>query len=451
MKKAIIFPLLFTVTISECATWFVSTQGIDSNPGTFDQPWASVQKGFSSIRPGDTLFIRGGTYLPSGTQGGGMFCGACASRRKGTQARHYNVFAYPGELPVIDCRKMTAFPGERAGILLEDCDYWTIRGIEITMVRQYPGPPARRSRGLLVQSGNSNTIENISVHNIEGPGIELRDASENNLFINCDSFDNYDPHSQVPGDDADGFDIGFIAVRQGNDRVNTLDGCRAWSNSDDGFDMYQSNGYHGIYILRECWAWKNGYLPDGVTRSGDGNGFKLGADNSYPPDPKTRRSLYNCIACANRQRGFSQESANVRMVFYNNLAFRNGSWGFSFFYYDLPDTLRNNISYKNEYGQIEHQGINRIHDHNSWDSGIELSLSDFVSTEQKELASHRQSDGSLPGIAFMHLRKGSRLIDAGAGPGILFQGTAPDMGPFETDPDGAGSFAEGKRYLQKTK
>ena len=94
------------------------------------------------------------------------------------------------------------------------------------------------------------------------------------------TYNNYDPYSDTPGDDADGFDVGFITARSGNDRVNTMIGCRAWSNSDDGFDLYQYPGYHGIYIMDHCWAWKNGYTSDGVTMAGDGNGFKLGADNN---------------------------------------------------------------------------------------------------------------------------------------------------------------------------
>ncbi len=435
MKNTFILTFLFLFAAADCATRYVATDGSDSNPGTFQQPWLSIQKGFNSLFPGDTLYIRGGIYLPVGTPGGGMISGVFAARRKGTEARRYNIFSYPGETPVIDCSNMTGSASERAGILLAACDYWYIRGIEITAVRQYKGPPSRRAQGLLIQSGNNNRIECVSAYNIEGPGIQLRDASEGNLFLNCDAFNNYDPYTEVAGDDADGFDIGFIAARSGNDRVNTLIGCRSWSNSDDGFDMYQYRGYHGIYVIKECWAWKNGYLPDGISKSGDGNGFKLGTDNAYAPDQRIRRTLFDCIAFSNRQRGFSQESANVRMLFYNNLAYKNGSWGFSFYYYDLPDTLRNNISYKNVNGQIENQGINRIHEHNSWDTRVTVTDADFVSLDASQLASARQPDGSLPGITFLHLQKGSDLIDAGVYTGLPFFGRAPDLGPFETKTD----------------
>jgi hypothetical protein len=416
------------------ATFFVATNGNDSNPGTIDQPWLTIQKGFNALSPGDTLFIRGGTYNPTGTISGGQISGAVANRKTGTATKMYNVLAYPGEQPVLDCRNITNPSFGRVGILIISSDYWHIRGIEITRVDQCQGPPVQRGQGLLIQSGNYNTIESVSAHHNGGPGLEIRDLSEGNLFLNCDAYNNFDPYTSPPGDDADGFDVGFIAARSGNERVNTLIGCRSWSNSDDGFDLYQYPGYHGIYILRNCWAWKNGFSKDGMAQAGDGNGFKLGADNNYPLDATVRRTLTNCIAYANRQRGFSQESANVKMIFYNNLAYRNGTWGFSFYYYDVQDTLRNNLSYKNTDGQIENQGVKRIHDHNSWDSKIILTDADFVSLDASQLSHSRKSDGSLPEITCFHPAAGSDLKDSGTDVGLPYSGKAPDIGVFESSP-----------------
>jgi hypothetical protein len=119
------------------------------------------------------------------------------------------------------------------------------------------------------------------------------------------------------------------------------------------------------------------------------------------------------------------------MLFYNNLAFKNGTWGFSFYFYDLEDTLRNNISYRNRDGQIENQGVNRIHDHNSWDTRVRLSDADFVSLDVTQLAGARKSDGSLPAIRCFELTATSDLIDAGTDVGLPFSGKAPDIGVFE--------------------
>src|SRR4029077_20715569 len=44
----------------------------------------------------------------------------------------------------------------------------------------------------------------------------------------------------------------------------------------------------------------------------------------------------------------------------------------------------------------------------------------------------RKADGSLPDIDFMRLVAGSHLIDAGVDVGLPFNGSAPDLGYFET-------------------
>jgi hypothetical protein len=45
------------------ATYYVATNGSDSNPGTIDQPFATINRGAAGLRPGDTLYVRGGTYF----------------------------------------------------------------------------------------------------------------------------------------------------------------------------------------------------------------------------------------------------------------------------------------------------------------------------------------------------------------------------------------------------
>ena len=46
----------------ENRNYFVATNGNDTNPGTFDSPWATWGKAFTSVsvKAGDTVFFRGG-------------------------------------------------------------------------------------------------------------------------------------------------------------------------------------------------------------------------------------------------------------------------------------------------------------------------------------------------------------------------------------------------------
>ena len=44
-------------------TYYVAPNGNNSNPGTFDRPWATPAYGAKQLQPGDTLIIRSGRYI----------------------------------------------------------------------------------------------------------------------------------------------------------------------------------------------------------------------------------------------------------------------------------------------------------------------------------------------------------------------------------------------------
>jgi hypothetical protein len=70
--------------------------GKDEGPGSFDQPFGSVQRGMDALRAGDTLYLRGGYYALDRV--------ASLSGPGGAEGRWLTISAYPGETPVIDGR-----------------------------------------------------------------------------------------------------------------------------------------------------------------------------------------------------------------------------------------------------------------------------------------------------------------------------------------------------------
>ncbi|HEY0868171.1 MAG TPA: DUF1565 domain-containing protein, partial [Fimbriimonas sp.] len=46
----------------QATTYFVSTTGSDQNFGTELFPWRTLRKGLTSLKAGDTLYVRGGLY-----------------------------------------------------------------------------------------------------------------------------------------------------------------------------------------------------------------------------------------------------------------------------------------------------------------------------------------------------------------------------------------------------
>ena len=64
-KSAVIAVGLLSVLLAGSASgmdYYVSTTGSDTNPGSLAEPFATIQHAVSVMIPGDTCYIRGGTY-----------------------------------------------------------------------------------------------------------------------------------------------------------------------------------------------------------------------------------------------------------------------------------------------------------------------------------------------------------------------------------------------------
>jgi hypothetical protein len=73
------------------STHYVSVRGSDDNPGSLDRPWRTIAHAVSELGPGDTLFIREGTYLERPELSA-----------SGTADAPITIQSYPGERAVID-------------------------------------------------------------------------------------------------------------------------------------------------------------------------------------------------------------------------------------------------------------------------------------------------------------------------------------------------------------
>src|SRR6476619_2837533 len=63
----LVYALVFFLGTSaaQAATFYVATTGNDSNPGTLAQPFRTMRQGVSVLVPGDTTYVRAGTYFES--------------------------------------------------------------------------------------------------------------------------------------------------------------------------------------------------------------------------------------------------------------------------------------------------------------------------------------------------------------------------------------------------
>jgi MYXO-CTERM domain-containing protein len=382
-------------------------------------PCGSVGSAQTLAAAGDTVWIRGGNY-----QGPSSGLIGVSFTKSGASNNRIKYFAYQNEIPVFNF--MNINPTNRVTGFDITASFIHIRGLEVRGVRQYRA--GDDSWGVRIRgSASNNVLEALNVHHNEAPGIFITDGA-NNLILNCDSHHNYDVLEM--GGSGDGF-----GCHSTNGANNTFSGCRAWYNSDDGYDFINARG--GTCIVEKSWAFLNGFIPDTTMPIGNGAGFKAGGFGSPPtnyPNPVPRHVVRQCIAFGNRSQGFYANHHNGGIDFFNNLAFRNPAN-----YNMLADsgfpsnhTIRNNIAMAS--GTAITNLTGGTDTFNSWTSslGVTVNSMDFLSVMESEAQAPRQADGSLPNVNFGRLAPGSDLIDKGTDVGLPFSGSAPDLGPFET-------------------
>ena len=106
------------------SSFYVSTTGDDSNPGTQTAPWRTVQHSADTVRAGSTVNVRGGVYEE-----------LVSIKASGNAADGYITFrSYPGETAVLDAEHFA--PDGRSGILtIHNKNYVRVEGLEIRNYR----------------------------------------------------------------------------------------------------------------------------------------------------------------------------------------------------------------------------------------------------------------------------------------------------------------------------
>lgn len=418
---------------------FVATDGDDSNAGTMASPYWSVQRAQTEASPGDTVYLRGGTYQISVNDISrveqNLF--ACISflDKDGTASNKINYWAYPGETPHFDFSAVAPADQRVVGFWVE-ADYVHLKGIEITGIQV---SITTHTESYCVYSwGNNNIFEKISMHDNKGTGLRHRRGG-NNLFLNCDAYNNHDDVSQNGlGGNTDGFGCHPNSAGMGN----VFKGCRAWFNSDDGFDCIRSAAE---ITFDSCWAMYNGYSQS-FQNLGDGTGFKIGGyaydEASRIPNPVPVNTVSFCIAVRNKANGFYSNHHLNGNNWLHNTAYKN-AFNFNMVNRESAQSqninvngyshvLKNNLSFQGRSGETAYLDTsqNTVLT-NSFGMNFSLSNTDFISLDESQLMAPRKADGSLPDIDFMAIDPSSPLMNAGSDIGFPFLGSAPEPGALE--------------------
>ena len=439
------FSLSFLLSSSlSAATYFAAPAGT-GNGSSYSSP-CSLNTGISKLKnAGDTLYLLGGQYDLGNTK---------ISSKNGSNTAYIVISGYPGEQAILDFRT-TAY-GKRGLQVDSSCTYLHIKDLTL----RYSG------KNNLYNEGSYCLFENLDIYGSSDTGCQMK-VGGYNIIKNVDSHDNFDYELDKSGNltqcdfggNADGF-----ADKQHSGAPNHYIGCRAWNNSDDGWDFFD-RVTTGETIIEQSICYKNGPAyydmrnhpryqtdkawfdqfatprtvvdADGNTvtvsldrypNMGNGNGFKMGGNYS-----SHQIMVHHCLAVANTVKGFDQNNNDGTMRVYNNTGYLNGyDFGFTTKYGTL--SIQNCLSYKSKNNNATQSKTTLVNSYNSWNiSGLTVSTSDFLSLDTTQILAARQADGSLAEGTLLRLAAGSPLIDAGTNVGLTYTGAAPDLGCYETD------------------
>ncbi|MBQ4042292.1 MAG: right-handed parallel beta-helix repeat-containing protein [Prevotella sp.] len=416
----------------------VATTGSDTNDGTEAAPLATIHKAMELVKAGDRILVHEGTYTISERI---KIPELPTNADKRCELRAWPESAV-GKV-IIDGSAMNhttqnEFKMGRCIYVNHLANYWTFYGLVLQNAEDN-GMKVEGSyniierctfrwnndTGLQIGMFKDFTIEETKSFPISGqpqfnPGYTY---CRYNKVINCDSYENADARTYNGSDDygdADGF-----ACKLFPGPGTEFHGCRAWTNSDDNWDLYMV--YHPV-VIDSCWAYNAGRTKDGKD-VGNGNGFKLGGGGTSGGAAFAQSTgahvVTNCVAFGNLKKGFDQNNAYEGMYILNCVGWGNDfNYRFSTeFKYGLMD-IHNCIGWgaKSNNHEFLSSGPEHNTDYNSWttidgcepikDKKIKTKdySGEFQSLSVADFQAEREADGSLPNNGFARLKETSTVF-----------------------------------------
>ncbi|WP_454043445.1 carbohydrate-binding protein [Cellulosimicrobium sp. Marseille-Q8652] len=248
---------------------WVAPDGSADGTGTRADP-LDLHTAVGFAQAGQQIVLTDGVYTPTRR--------IVAERgRDGTPGAPITLLSEPGTRATLDLSQ-----SPDGGLVLRG-DWWHVYDLEITGSRD-------KAKPMLVE-GHHNVVERVESHHNADTGIQISGRStepasmwpSHNLVVSSVAHNNAD----AGGNDADGF-AAKLTVGEGNVFRHSI----AHHNIDDGWDLYakSTTGPIGTVVVEDSVAYDNGRLEADPSRTGEGNGFKLGGE-SIPGDHLLRRSI----------------------------------------------------------------------------------------------------------------------------------------------------------------
>jgi hypothetical protein len=217
-KSGMVLAVVLASLPASAAEWYVAPDGKQTNAGTKESPWdvLPVIMGQQKVAPGDTVWLRGGSYKPRKFEEG------LPVQLKGTAEKPVIVRQYPGE--------RAAFNPDYFGMHVRS-SHLQLRDFEITM------PDINRkesSTGFNLYEGTNVKVINLVVHDVNACGIQMWDKSMDAEMYGCIDYYNGLNSPQRPA--------GHGAYMQNIKGIKTVAENVVFDNAFEGLQIYGGGG-----------------------------------------------------------------------------------------------------------------------------------------------------------------------------------------------------------------
>lgn len=218
--------------------YYVSPNGNNSNTGSINNPWKTINYGQGQLSPGDTLYARGGTYVES-----------VYILNSGTVDKPIVISAFPGEYPIIDGQN--SLPNEDWGALLTLMgNYIHATGFEVK--NSNITGKVRGGEGVRLRKGIHNKISFMKIHHCWDHGISAE--ADYAIAEDCEVFSN------AMSNAAHGLPLAWAnGIAFARDPINGITDhgiirrCVVYNNHGEGVDAFEANNI----TIEDCLIYDN--------------------------------------------------------------------------------------------------------------------------------------------------------------------------------------------------
>lgn len=273
------------VYASNGRSYYVSLQGNDKNSGSLSNPFRTIQRGIDALNAGDTLEIRGGTYLET----------TDAFNKNGSENAWFTIKNYKDEEVTMVGDYKINWGGKTApdAITFNNSSYWKVQGIKMTKYTgagiyitnkcsyidmsnltiwnlDYPVYRPYGTSGIDGEGSSYCSVKNCKIYNI---GLKVDRPKDHGIYIGYGAynwtFENNDIHDaagaaiQLYGSPNGGSNCSIINNRLYNNRAyGVAIGSNATNNTINN-NVFYGNNWCDVYMLEAAtnnWFKNNLFL-----------------------------------------------------------------------------------------------------------------------------------------------------------------------------------------------